>query len=120
MPLDIFPSEMLDRLEVTKSLTANMEGDGIGGAVNLIMKDAPSERQFTANLSTGYNAMCFGRDFQSFNRGGIVKKSPYEGVGETGRLQSDDGRLYDFEPTDEMEETAAGPDCRTFVWRPLF
>ena len=57
VPLDIFPSEMLDRLEVTKSLTANMEGDGIGGAVNLIMKDAPSERQFTVNLSTGYNAM---------------------------------------------------------------
>ena len=50
---------MLDRLEVTKSLTANMEGDGIGGAVNLIMKDAPSERQFTVNLSTGYNAMYF-------------------------------------------------------------
>lgn len=25
VPLDIFPSEMLDRLEVTKSLTANME-----------------------------------------------------------------------------------------------
>ena len=81
VPLDIFPSEMLDRLEVTKSLTANMEGDGIGGAVNLIMKDAPSERQFTANLSTGYNAMYFGRDFQSFNRGGIVKKSPYEALG---------------------------------------
>ena len=31
VPLDIFPSEMLDRLEVTKSLTADMEGDGIGG-----------------------------------------------------------------------------------------
>ena len=42
VPLDIFPSEMLDRLEVTKSLTANMEGDGIGGAVNLIMKDVPN------------------------------------------------------------------------------
>ena len=81
VPLDIFPSEMLDRLEVTKSLTANMEGDGIGGAVNLIMKDAPSERQFTANLSTGYNAMYFDRDFQSFNRGVIVKKSPYEAMG---------------------------------------
>ena len=64
VPLDIFPSEMLDRLEVTKSLTANMEGDGIGGAVNLIMKDAPTERQFTANLSTGYNSMYFDRDFQ--------------------------------------------------------
>ena len=50
-----------------------MEGDGIGGAVNLIMKDAPSERQFTVNLSTGYNAMYFDRDFQSFNHGAIVK-----------------------------------------------
>ena len=37
VPLDIFPSEMLDRLEVTKSLTADMVGDGIGGAVNLVM-----------------------------------------------------------------------------------
>lgn len=81
VPLDIFPSEMLDRLEVTKSLTADMEGDGIGGAVNLIMKDAPSERQFTANLSTGYNAMYLDRDFQSFNRGAIVKESPYERMG---------------------------------------
>ena len=81
VPLDIFPSEMLDRLEVTKSLTANMEGDGIGGAVNLIMKDAPTERQFTANISTGYNAMYFGRDFQSFNHGAIAKESPYEAMG---------------------------------------
>ena len=81
VPLDIFPSEMLDRLEVTKSLTANMEGDGIGGAVNLVMKDAPTERQFTASVSTGYNAMYFGRDFQSFNTGAIVKESPYEAMG---------------------------------------
>lgn len=80
VPLDIFPSEMLDRLEVTKSLTANMEGDGIGGAVNLIMKDAPTERQFTANLSTGYNSMYFDRDFQSFNHGAIAPKSPYESM----------------------------------------
>ena len=81
VPLDIFPSEMLDRLEVTKSLTANMEGDGIGGAVNLVMKDAPTERQFTASISTGYNAMYFDCDFQSFNYGDIVKESPYEAMG---------------------------------------
>lgn len=41
VPLDIFPAEMLDRLEVSKSLTADLEGDGIGGAVNMVMKDAP-------------------------------------------------------------------------------
>lgn len=92
VPLDIFPSEMLDRLEVTKSLTANMEGDGIGGAVNLVMKDAPSERQFTANISTGYNSMYFDRDFQSFNKGAIVKESPYEakGMPESFKVTDDD------------------------------
>lgn len=78
VPLDIFPSELLDRLEVTKSLTANMEGDGIGGAVNLIMKDAPTERQFTVNLSSGYNALYFDHDFCSFNHKAIQKKSPNE------------------------------------------
>jgi outer membrane receptor for ferrienterochelin and colicin len=31
VPLDIFPSELLDRLEVTKALTPSMEGDAIGG-----------------------------------------------------------------------------------------
>lgn len=95
VPLDIFPSEMLDRLEVTKSLTADMEGDGIGGAVNLIMKDAPSERQFTANVSTGYNAMYFDRDFQSFKYGDIAKKSPYEAMGkpENYKVTADNFRM---------------------------
>ena len=53
VPLDIFPSEMLDRIEVTKSLTANMEGDGIGGAVNLVPPvTAPSSSNATSSLST--------------------------------------------------------------------
>lgn len=92
VPLDIFPSEMLDRLEVTKSLTANMEGDGIGGAVNLVMKDAPTQRQFTANLSTGYNAMYFDRDFQSFRFKDIARKSPYEASG----MQNPNVTMDDF------------------------
>ena len=54
LPLDIFPSDMLARLEVTKSLTADMEGDGIGGAINMVMKDAPSVKSFSINTSTGY------------------------------------------------------------------
>lgn len=83
VPLDIFPSEMLDRLEVNKSLTADMEGDGIGGAVNLVMKDAPTERQFTANISTGYNSMYLDRDFQSFAWNKIDKQSPDEKRGTT-------------------------------------
>jgi hypothetical protein len=81
VPLDIFPSELLDRLEVTKSATANMEGDGIGGAVNMVMKDAPRERQFTGNLSTGYNSLFFNNEYQSFDVSALNAKSPNEKYG---------------------------------------
>ena len=81
VPLDIFPSEILDRIEVTKSLTADMEGDGIGGAINLVMKDAPEKMEITANLSTGYSALFIDRDFQSFNHKAIQKLSPNERMG---------------------------------------
>ena len=78
VPLDIFPAELLDRLEVTKSLTADMEGDGIGGAVNMVMKDAPQQRLLTVNVQTGYNSHFFKNDFQSFAHGDIVENSPNE------------------------------------------
>ena len=81
IPLDIFPSELLDRLEVIKDLTADMEGDGIGGAINMVMKDAPAHRQFTVNLSTGYNTQFFNRDYQSFDYQSIVRQSPSERYG---------------------------------------
>ena len=72
---------ILDRIEVTKSLTADMEGDGIGGAVNLVMKDAPEKMEISANLSTGYSALFIDRDFQSFNYRAIQPLSPNERMG---------------------------------------
>ncbi len=78
VPLDIFPSELLDRLEVYKALIPSQEGDAIGGAVNLVMKDAPSHRTAQANLATGYSGLFLNRDFTSFNTGNINARSPYE------------------------------------------
>src|ERR1700754_3831823 len=51
VPLDIFPADLLERLEITKTLTPNMEGDAIGGVVNMVMKEAPSK--FTLKLNAG-------------------------------------------------------------------
>ena len=78
VPLDIFPADLLDRLEVYKSLTPNMEADAVGGAINLVMKDAPSRKQVTANLSTGYNQLFFDRKFTGYDRSGMNFKSPSE------------------------------------------
>lgn len=84
VPLDLFPSEILDRIEVYKSMMPNLEGDGIGGAINLVMKDAPARRMLHADITTGYNALYFERDFLSFNHGAIQRKSPNEIKGTTG------------------------------------
>ena len=48
IPLNIFPSDLMDRLVVAKSLTADMEGDAAGGVVDMVMKDAPSRRMLRA------------------------------------------------------------------------
>lgn len=78
VPLDIFPSDLLDRLEVYKALTPAMEGDAIGGAVNMVMKDAPDKFTFSANLSTGYNELFVDRKFMGYDFKNIQSKSPYE------------------------------------------
>lgn len=78
VPLDLFPSDLLDRLEVYKTLTPNLEGDAIGGAINMVMKNAPGLLQVNANVATGYNQLFFDRKFTSYNASGINYKSPYE------------------------------------------
>lgn len=41
--LDVIPSDLVDRIEVNKTLSANQDADAIGGSVNLVTK-TPSER----------------------------------------------------------------------------
>lgn len=78
IPLDLFPSELLERLEVSKSLTPSMEGDAIGGTINLVMKDAPSSKLFQVNASMGYNNIFSNQDYLKFNNNSINKSSPAE------------------------------------------
>jgi len=65
IPLDIFPSDIIARLEVAKSLTPAMEGDAIAGGMNLVLKDAPDEFTVRANVGTGFS--------QSVSENGFVK-----------------------------------------------
>ena len=83
VPMDIFPSEMLERLEVIKALTPNMEADAIGGTMNLVMKSAPDRFLLTANLAGGYSALFSDRPFSAFSHSSINKQSPAEINGNT-------------------------------------
>jgi TonB-dependent receptor len=76
--LDMFPSDMVDRVEVTKALTPDMEGDAIAGAINMIMKNAPDKLLVQASASTGYSLFFTENDFLTFNTDVLNPKSPYE------------------------------------------
>jgi len=76
--LDIFPSYLQDRIEVSKVLTPDMEGDAISGAVNLVMKNAPDRFVFNIDFATGYNDIWNNTRFMTFDHTVINQLSPYE------------------------------------------
>ena len=80
IPLNIFPSDLMDRLVVSKSLTADMEGDAAGGVVDMVMKDAPSHFQIQAYAAVGASDYFWkdSRDYLTSNRSDYTHKSPYE------------------------------------------
>jgi TonB dependent receptor/TonB-dependent Receptor Plug Domain/CarboxypepD_reg-like domain len=78
VPMDLFPSEMLQRLEVIKSLTPDMEGDAIGGVMNLVLKDAPDRLMVSAYGATGYAQSVLSQSFMNYDHGGVNAKSPAE------------------------------------------
>ena len=83
IPLNMFPSDLMDRLVVSKSLTADMEGDAAGGVVDMVMKDAPSHFQIQANAAIGASDYFWNdsRNYLSSNRGSYTHTSPYEAHG---------------------------------------
>jgi TonB-dependent receptor len=54
--LDAIPSDQLASIEVSKSLTPDMDGDAVGGSVNLITRTAQTGRtNISGSLAGGYN-----------------------------------------------------------------
>jgi TonB-dependent receptor len=78
IPLDIFPAGLVDRIDVIKTLTPDMEADASGGVVNLVMKTAPDRLRIDGEVGTGYSQLFFDRPFASFNRSTVKSKSPGE------------------------------------------
>lgn len=81
VPLNIVPSDLLGSIEVSKTLTPEMEADAIGGSVNLVMKDAPNKESFKALGSLGYSALFFNQKFTTFSKNDIQQKSLFERYG---------------------------------------
>ncbi|GAB3827911.1 TonB-dependent receptor [Pontibacter rugosus] len=53
--MDLIPSDMIQMVEVNKTLTPDMDADAIGGSVNLVTRAAPNALRVSSTLSAGYN-----------------------------------------------------------------
>ncbi|HTY09900.1 MAG TPA: TonB-dependent receptor [Bacteroidota bacterium] len=93
VPMDIFPSGLFERIEVTKSLTPDIAGDAIGGSTDLMLREAPDRFVFNFNAASGSTSGVLGNSFSSFNRSAVPELDPE-------RLH---GTVSDSDPTTELK-----------------
>ena len=70
--LDVVPANLVDSVEINKTLSANQDGEGIGGSVNLVTKTAQNKPTFYLNGYGGYNPIQGGRN--SYDIDGVIGK----------------------------------------------
>jgi len=58
---DSIPADIVETVQISKTLQANMEGDGIGGSVNLVTKTATERPTITVSSIGGYTPIVNGR-----------------------------------------------------------
>ena len=56
VPLDLFPSSLLDNIVTSKTFTADQPGTFTGGSVNVVTRDFPEDLRFSVSASTGWNS----------------------------------------------------------------
>jgi len=64
--LDAVPADLVERIEVFKTLSANQDADGVGGTVNLVTRTAGEKATYTLGGTGGYNPLQNG-----YGRGGF-------------------------------------------------
>ncbi|RZM21646.1 MAG: TonB-dependent receptor, partial [Pedobacter sp.] len=86
--LDAIPSDQLASIEVSKALTPDMDGDAIGGSINLITRMAQSRKpEISGSFGSGYNNLMgktnlqgqlqFGQRFGEKEKFGLLINSNY-------------------------------------------
>jgi len=68
--LDIFPTNLVDNIIVYKSFTPDLPGDFTGGMVNIVTKDFPGSKTFSASAGGSYNPdMHFNNEYLTYDGG---------------------------------------------------
>ena len=84
VPLDIFPSSLLESIVVSKTATPDKPGDFAGGSVEVTTKEFPNTRVVDFSVTTGYNSVSTFKAFSLAPQRGI----DYLGFDAGGRRQA--------------------------------
>ena len=97
--LDIIPADLVESVQINKTLQANMEGDGIGGSVDLRTKSATDRPTIYLDSTGGYTPILQGRPVYQFD-GTLGKRFLHNKLGVLGGGSYDwNGRgINDVEP----------------------
>jgi TonB-dependent receptor len=55
--MDLIPADMIQTIEVNKAVLPDMDADAIGGAVNLVTRNAPQGQRISGTLASGINLL---------------------------------------------------------------
>lgn len=116
--LDVMPADLVESVEINKTLSANQDGDAIGGSVNLVTKTAGERPTVILEGIGGYNSIIGGRTSRTFDgtlgqRFGASKKL---GVLFGGTYDWNGRGIDDIEPAvcDSVSCGAPGPAVATY------
>jgi TonB-dependent receptor len=109
--LDVLPSSMIEAVELNKTLSANIDADGIAGSVNIRTKVAGERPTFDAFMDGGYTnimngrastaeGVTVGRRFGASKRFGVLLNGAYDYNGRG---------IDNFQPALDPYSTLAAP-----------
>lgn len=62
VPLDLFPSSLIEAVTTAKTFTPDQQGDFSGAQVEIKTREFPALRQYSVSMTAGYNAGATGSD----------------------------------------------------------
>ena len=112
--LDVIPADLVERIEVNKTLSANQDADAIGGSVNLVTREATDRPTYAFSGEGGYTPIQSGRWLDAFT-GTIGKR-----FGSSKRFGALFGGSYDWngrgiDDVEPSQGTATLPDGKNIA-----
>ena len=69
VPMDMFPANLLDHVQIAKTFTPDLPGDFAGGSVQIVAKEFPENLTLSFSTSAGYNSQSTFQDIRTYTGG---------------------------------------------------